>query len=81
MGLTEINQKLDKILEFQEKQEKYARIKFWVNLVIIFVFIILPLIFLPIVISQVLDIYSGVLNPETLQDSTEQAQGLLKLFE
>jgi hypothetical protein len=81
MDTIEINQKLDKILEYQEKQAKYAKIRFWINTVIITVFIILPLILLPIVITKVFNIYAGVLNPENLQTSTDQAQGLLNLFQ
>ena len=79
MDTTEINQKLDKILEYQEQQAKYTKIRFWINVVIIVVFVILPLILLPIVVSQVFDIYSGIGSGD-LQGSTEQAQGILNLL-
>lgn len=79
MNTTEINQKLDKILEFQEQQAKYTKIRFWINVVIIVVFVILPLILLPIVVSQVFNIYSGIGSGD-LQGSTEQAQGILNLL-
>ena len=80
MDTTEINQKLDKILEFQKKQASYAKIRFWINIVIIVIFIILPLILLPIIIGKVFNIYSGILDPENLKNSTEQAQSLLNLI-
>ncbi len=80
MDTTAINQKLDKILEYQEKQAKYTKIRFWINLVVIFVFIVLPLVLLPIVISQVFDLYSGV-GAGDLESATEQAQGILKLLQ
>lgn len=75
-----INQKLDKILEYQEQQARFSRTRFWMNFGVIVIFVILPLILLPIMISKVFSLYAGGLDPEQLQQSTEQAQGLLDLF-
>ena len=79
MDLTEINQKIDKVLEYQEKQAKYAKIKFWVMLVLIVVFFILPLVLLPFAINQFLDVY-GV-SMENAQNNSGQFSALLNLFQ
>lgn len=79
MDLVEINQKLDKILEYQEEQKNRAKIRFWVNLVLLFIFVILPLILLPMVVSQVFNIYSD-LGAGNLEEATQQAEGIMKLF-
>lgn len=79
MDLTEINQKIDKVLEYQEKQAKYAKIKFWVMLVLIVVFFILPLVLLPFAINQFLDVY-GV-SMENAQNNSGQFSALLNLLQ
>jgi len=61
MDKTTINQKLDKIIEYQEKQMKYAKIRFWFNFVFVLIFILLPLILLPFVINRVFEIYGQIL--------------------
>lgn len=80
MSLQEINQKLDQLLEYQKEQTKYNKIRFWINFVIILLFVILPLLLLPIVISKFIGVYTGSFDPDNLQNSTENANALLDLL-
>lgn len=61
MELTQINQKLDKIIEYQEKQIQYAKIRFWLNFVFILIFIILPLALLPFFVNRVFEVYGKII--------------------
>lgn len=62
MESNEINQKLDKVLSLLEKQAFYARIKFWVSVSFVFLFLVLPLVFLGIMFQKISNNYEKLLN-------------------
>lgn len=77
--LEEINQKIDKLLEFQEKQARLAKIKFWINFGLIFCFVILPLFLLPFAIKSMFASYSQILNVKPNENTS--LNSILELFQ
>lgn len=64
-----INQKLDKILEFQAKQAKYIKIRFWISLILILFFFVIPLLLLPFALKSFISTYGNLYNSTELNDT------------